>query len=278
MGLKYAICSEIFQGWELPDICMKASELGYEGLEIAHFHMFDDVRDISADGREQMKSIIEEHGLECVGLHWLLAAPKGLHITTSDDALRKKSWAYFDHLIDFCGDLGGKVMILGSPHQRASGPTWSVEDAQKRLVEGLIDAAPHASERGVTLLMEAVPSDQGDVVTRLEHAAQVVEAVNHPNVQSMFDTHNTADETEPQATLLEKYYPITRHVHVNEMDGRYPGTGDYDFKALLEFLIEQKYGGWVSLEVFDFTAGSEKIARENIEYLKKLEAEIVGKE
>jgi sugar phosphate isomerase/epimerase len=48
----------------------------------------------------------------------------------------------------------------------------------------------------------------------------------------MFDTHNAVEESEPHAQLVEKYYDLIRHVHVNEMDGRHPGTGNYDFKRI----------------------------------------------
>jgi len=30
---------------------------------------------------------------------------------------------------------------------------------------------------------------------------------------------------------VEKYFDVIRHVHVNEMDGGHPGTGNYDFPA-----------------------------------------------
>lgn len=272
MGLRYAICSEIFQGWALKDICVAAKRLGYEGLEVAHFHLFETVEAVGAEERAEMRKTIEGEGLACAGLHWLLVSPKGFHITTNDAALRAKSWAYLSKLIDFCGDLGGPAMILGSPFQRDAREGWTVEDAKGRLAEGLAELAPKAAARGVTLLMEAVPRTETNVVNTLAEAADIVRRVNHPAVQTMFDTHNTADETEPMAALLAKHYPMIRHVHVNEMDGRHPGTGEIDFAPILKALLDKKYPGWVSLEVFKFDHGAENIARENIAYLRGIEA------
>jgi len=274
MPLKYAICSEIYQGWDLRKMCASAKSLGYDGLEIAHFHLFETVESVSKEERTEMRSIIEGEGMVCSGLHWLLVSPKGFHITTPDAELRKKSWDYLNKLVDFCGDLGGPVMILGSPYQRGTVDGSSVDEAKSRLIEGLMQLAPHAADRNVSLLMEAVPSRETNVVPTLAEAVSVVQAVNHPAIQTMFDTHNTADETEPLAILLERYYPLIRHVHVNEMDGRHPGTGDIDFKPIFKFLLEKKYPGWVSLEVFDFKPGAETIARESIEYLKQIEASV----
>jgi D-psicose/D-tagatose/L-ribulose 3-epimerase len=271
MGLKYAICSEIFQGWDLQRICSTVKPMGYDGLEIAHFHLFESVEAVSPAERAEMRRIIEGEGLVCSGLHWLLVSPKGFHITTRDAEVRRRSWAYLDKLIDFCGDLGGPVMILGSPFQRSASGEMTIEECNSRLIEGLAGLAPHAAERNVTLLMEAIPSRETNVVNTLAEAAAIVRAVRHPAVQAMFDTHNTADETEPMVELLARHYPIIRHVHVNEMDGRYPGTGEIDFAPILRFLREQNYPGWVSLEVFDFKPGGEKIAREAIEHLRAAE-------
>ena len=52
------------------------------------------------------------------------------------------------------------------------------------------------------------------------------------------------------------------------MDGGHPGTGDYDFRPVFDALEAGGYGGWVSLEAFDFAPGGERIARETIEYLR----------
>jgi sugar phosphate isomerase/epimerase len=119
----------------------------------------------------------------------------------------------------------------------------------------------------VTILVEALPLNQSDVVTSLDQAAAIVRQIASPAIRTMFDTHNAVDETEPHAALVEKYFDLIRHVHVNEMDGKHPGLGDYDFKPVLATLRRLNYQRWVSLEAFDFSFGAERIARESIEYL-----------
>ncbi len=72
--------------------------------------------------------------------------------------------------------------------------------------------------------------------------------------------------------MSKKHFDVIKHVHVNEMDGRcYPGTGDYDFGALLRRLEELNYKDWVSLEVFDFKPSAREIAQSSYNYLKKHE-------
>jgi len=271
---KLSLCNEVYQGWSLADMCRSMRSHGYQGIEIAPFTLAEDPGKIPAGQRREYRRIVEGEGLYFVGLHWLMAAPKGLHVTTPDEQLRKRSWDHVRALIDLCGDLAGDredcgVMVFGSPKQRCTTGGSSREEATKRFIDGLASVAPHAADRRVTVLAEALPSDQCDVLLTLEEAVEIVKQIGHPAIQTMFDTHNAVEEKEPHAVLVDRYFDYIRHVHVNEMDGRHPGAGDYDFKPVLEVLAKRNFSGWVSAEVFDFSPGPEKIAGDTIEYLKQ---------
>jgi sugar phosphate isomerase/epimerase len=268
--MRHAICNEMFQSWSFADTARFVRSIGYEGLEIAPFTLAETPAGISPRQRAEYAAILKSEGLAFVGLHWLMVSPKGLHVTTPDHALREKSWRHIRDLIDLCADLGPKgVMIFGSPVQRSTVDGSTVADATARYVEGLASVAPQAEQRGVTVLVEALPIEQSNVVNTLAEAASIVRQIGSPAIQTMFDTHNAVNETEPHAALVEQYFDVIRHVHVNEMDGRHPGMGDYDFKPVLTTLERLGYRGWVSLEAFDFSFGAEKIARESIDYLNK---------
>ena len=74
-------------------------------------------------------------------------------------------------------------------------PVLRPEEAKQRWVAGLARVAPHAEDRGVTILVEALPSSQCDVVTTIEEAVGVVRQIGSPAIQTMFDSHNAEDET-----------------------------------------------------------------------------------
>ncbi|HXM43781.1 MAG TPA: sugar phosphate isomerase/epimerase family protein [Bryobacteraceae bacterium] len=267
--LRHAICNEIFEKWTFADACRAIRKAGYTGIEIAPFTLAEDPAAFPPGGRRECRDIVASEGLQFVGLHWLMVTPKGLHVTTPDADLRCRSWRHIRHLIDLCDDLGpGGIMVFGSPKQRATTGGLSRADATEHFVEGLSSVAPHAGQRGVTILMEALPLGQCDVVTSLNEAAALVHRIDHPAIRTMFDCHNAVDETEPHAALVERHYDLIRHIHVNELDGRHPGTGSYNFKSVFDVLRRLEYGGWISLEAFDFTAGAEAIARESLRYLE----------
>lgn len=266
--MRHAICNEIFQGWSFDDAAKVVRSTGYTGLEIAPFTLAEKPSDITAAQRVEYRDILNSEGLSFVGLHWLMVSPKGLHVTTPDAALRERSWRHIRDLIDLCADLGPNgVMVFGSPVQRSTVDGSTVAEATARLVDGLGSVAAQTQQRGVTILVEALPIGQANVVNTLAEAASIVREIGSAAIQTMFDTHNAVDETEPHAALVEKYFDVIRHVHVNEMDGRHPSMGDYDFKPVLRTLRRLGYQGWVSIEAFDFSFGAERIARESIDYL-----------
>jgi sugar phosphate isomerase/epimerase len=265
----HAICNEVFETWSFADACRAIRRAGYHGIEIAPFTLAEDPVTIPAGRRREYRDIMASEALAFVGLHWLMVSPPGLHVTTPDAEVRSRSWQHIHHLIDLCADLGpGGVLVFGSPKQRSATGGLTPREATRHFADGLASVAPHAAERGVTILAEALPAGQCDVITSLDEAAALVRAINHPAIGTMFDCHNAVDETEPHASLLDRHYSLIRHIHVNELDGRYPGTGSYEFRPIFEVLRRRGYTGWVSLEVFDFTPGAEVIARDSLRYLE----------
>ena len=270
---KFSFCNESMKGMPWAEQCKLVGKAGYQGIEIAAYSLVkNDVGDLTAADRRDMVKTMKDAGLSCAGLHWLLMPPPaGLHCTTPDAAVRQKSWDYIRRLIDFCGDLHGSVMIFGSPKQR-NAQGISVSQAIGYFTEGLRSVADQARSRKVTILIEPLDHTQTDVVNTLAEAAKVVKAIHHPAIKTMFDFHNTPDENEPFDVLVRKYFDVIRHVHIQEMDGKYLGAGSgvKDYAPAFRTLKALGYNRWVSVEVFDFAPGPQKLADESIKALRTL--------
>ena len=279
---RFAVCNELYQGYDFSAACREIAAIGYSGIEIAPFTLAEDATSLSAADRGHIRKAIADAGLEFVGLHWLLMSPPGLHATSPDIALRRRTWDFIRGLIDLCADLsssssaGQSVMVFGSPKQRSAVGGVSPHDAVNLFSEELAGAGKHAASREVTLLLEALSPVQTDVVTSLAEAVSIVRQITNPAVQTMFDVHNASDEQLPHTDLIRQYLPFIRHVHVNEMDGREPGTGAYDFAALLAALRANGYAGWISLEVFDFSRPPREIASAALHHLKACAASLAA--
>lgn len=271
---RFAICNELFQDWPFAHICRQVRAVGYTGLEVAPFTLGSSAVELSRDERRSLGRSIRDAGLSFVGLHWLLVGPPGLHATTADVRIRKHTWNYIRSLIELSADLAHEtadkesVMVFGSPKQRSTVENMTPGDAVKVFTEELAEIAPFAEGRGVKILVEPLAPDQTDVITTLSEAVAIVKQIGSPAVQTMFDVHNAVRESEPHRELIREFAAFIRHVHVNEFDGREPGTGDYDFSRLLSTLSDVNYAGWVSLEAFDFSRNPVEVADRSIQHLK----------
>jgi D-psicose/D-tagatose/L-ribulose 3-epimerase len=267
---RFSICNETFSDVSFEEQCRLARKIGYGGIEVMPGALTDQPLSIPQARRRELRHVIGDHGLTFVGLHNLLTVPKGMQAVGNDQMVRQRTWDFVRGLIDLCADLGpGGIMAFGSGKQRNAEPGVPIPDALARFKEGLAFVAPYAIDRGVTVLIEPLAPHFSNLVNRLAAAVDLVREIDSPAVQTMFDVHNTVEETLSGPELIDKYTGFIRHVHLNEMDGRRPGTGSYDFASLLRALERRHYDGWLSLEVFDFDPGGDMVASDALLYLKR---------
>src|SRR5436190_20559236 len=116
--MKFAICNEIFKDWDIGKVFAYGAKLGYGAIEIAPFTLANSVTDISAAERSKIRDAAARNNIAIAGIHWVLVKPEGLYINHPDSSIRERTSRYFCDLVDFCADLNGKVMVVGSPKQR----------------------------------------------------------------------------------------------------------------------------------------------------------------
>jgi D-psicose/D-tagatose/L-ribulose 3-epimerase len=249
--MKYAVCNELFGKLAFAEACRLTAAAGFTGLEIAPFTLDADPTRIAASRVAELRRTLEDAGLACAGLHWLLAAPAGLHVTTDDGALRARSWDALARVAALCAALGGRVMVFGSPKQR-SAPRGGEAAARTRFVEGLRALAPALEREGVKLLVEALSPDQTNLVTTFDQAAGIVADVGSPHVRGMFDFHNAREERRTAAGIIEAGFELIEHVHLNTAEGSYPTEVTPAHAAAFEVLRHRGFAGWVSLEIFHY--------------------------
>jgi D-psicose/D-tagatose/L-ribulose 3-epimerase len=270
--VRYAVCNEMFGALGLDRAAAIAAAEGYGGLELAPFTLFGD---FSAGafhtGVAAARAALRASGLEFVGFHWLLVGPEGLHIACPDPAPRRKAWDHVARLVDAAAELGGGVLVLGSPKQRSSVPGSSREAATALLAEGLAGIAPRAAAASSPILLEALSSDQTDVVNTIAEARALVESIGSPGIGGMFDFHNTGDETSPWPELIGAQAPFIAHVHANEPDGSCPRRGGADFGPAFDALRDIHFRGWVSVEAFDLPADPAATLREGMALFRSLD-------
>ena len=269
--MKFALCNELLQnpnrGWD--ETCRLIAEIGYDGVEVAPFTLSDDIRTISHHARNVYAQTARRAGVEVTGLHWLLVSPAGLSVTSRDESVLRKTTDYLADLVDLCADLGGQIMVLGSPAQRRIPPGDTAIHAADRLIAGLTPALARAERHHVTLCIEPLPAPESDFVLKLADAVALIQRVQHPNLKTIFDAKSASSEGEDLPILIHRFAPYLAHVHANDANRRGPGYGDTDFVPVLAALTEIAFDGFVSVEVFDDFPDPLTVAKESYLYLKR---------
>ncbi len=268
--MKFAICNEIYQGWKLEAAMAHAVQAGYTAVELAPFTLAKLVTDISAAERRNIRETAARLGLEICGLHWLLAQVEGLHLTHPEPAVRGRTSEYFCGLVDCCADLGGGVLVLGSPKQRNVLPGVTPEQAWTWAAETLRAPVTSAERRGVTICIEPLGPAETNFINTAAEAVRFAQQFHSPNCKIILDVKAMSSESKPIPQIIRESWPHFAHFHANDPNLKGPGFGDVDFKPIAAALKEAGYRGYVSLEVLNFDEGPETIAERSIEYLKRV--------
>lgn len=266
--MKFAICNETFVDWPFTQAFAFARNLGYTGIEIAPFTIDTNAYNISAAKREEVRRLAEDSGLEIIGLHWLLAKTTGYYLTTPDAEVRTKTAEYLCELTRLCRDLGGRVMVLGSPLQRNLLPGVSHAQGMEYAAEVLRQVVPTLEACDVKIAVEPLGPVEGDFLNTAALGAELCGLVGSSQVRLHLDVKAMSTEARPIPQIIRENAQLLEHFHANDPNRRGPGMGEVDFLPILQALGEIDYRGWVSVEVFDYEPGPERLAGESIEYLQ----------
>jgi len=271
--MKFGICNEIFQGWEIEAAMDYAAGIGYDGIELAPFTLARTVTEISPTQRQRIRDAAARLGIEICGLHWLLARTEGLHLNHPDSAVRDRTGKYLSALVDCCADLGGKVLVLGSPQQRNVLSGVTPEQAWEWATATITNAVRRAEERAAILCLEPLSPAETNFINNAAQAIRFVQQFNSPAMQIVLDVKAMCAEPEPIPEIIRQSCPHFAHFHANDSNLKGPGFGKVDYRPIAAALKEVGYAGYISVEVFQFEEGPEEIAARSLEYLRKMFAD-----
>jgi sugar phosphate isomerase/epimerase len=273
--MRFAICNELFEGWPFDAVCRFVKEAGYDGLEVAPFTLAPRITDVTGERRALLRQQAADVGVEIIGLHWLLAGTQEFHLTSPDPAVRLRTADYIVSLSEACRDMGGALMVFGSPKQRSLLPGVSREQAFDWAAETFRSVMRAVEGNGVSICMEPLSPSETDFINTCEEATALIRAVDHPNFRLHLDVKAMSSEPTPMVELIRRYAPAACHFHANDANLRGPGFGEIDFLPIFRALHDAGYDGWVSVEVFDYKPDPETIARRSAEYMRRTLGEAV---
>jgi sugar phosphate isomerase/epimerase len=262
--MKFSICNETFQDWPHEKAFTFAADCGYTGIEIAPFTLGPSAGAITGSQRRVVRQAAEAAGLEVVGLHWLLAKTEGFHLTSPDNDTRRRTVEYLKELIRLCADLGGRILVFGSPMQRNLLHGVSKQQADDYTLMAFDAVLPLLEQTGAVVALEPLGPEETNYLNTAAETAEIIQRLGAPQVRLHLDCKAMTTETEPIPVLITRHAVILAHFHANDPNRQGPGFGKLDFNPICETLKKIEYPGWISVEVFDYSPGIERLARESI--------------
>ena len=229
---KFSFCNEAYGNWSFDRVCGDLAACGYDGVEIAPFTLDEDPRRIDEHHAKRFGEIARGAGVEVVGFHWLLAKPDGLHLTTPDEATRKRTIEFLKHLSRICAAMGGKIMVFGSPKQRNIVPPSTYKDAFARATDSLRAACEVAGPLGVTLALEPLGPAETNFLTTAAETVRLIKAVDMPACRLHLDVKAMVTERDPIDKIIIDNSRYLVHFHANDSNRRGPGSGKVDFAPI----------------------------------------------
>ncbi|MCO6453839.1 MAG: sugar phosphate isomerase/epimerase [Pirellulaceae bacterium] len=272
----YAICNETFGDMPFDRAFGLAAECGYKGLEIAPFTVANDVNEVSAERRRTIRRQAEQAGLQVVGLHWLLARTQGIHLTSPDAEVRRRTADFLGALAEFCAELGGDLLVFGSPQQRNLMPDVTREQGLEYAADVVAACLPRLERVNVRLAFEPLAAGTTNFLRTAAETLELVRRIDSPRCRMILDCLAMSSEPTPIPQLVRQYHEHVVHFHANDPNRQGPGFGELDFVPIFQALRDVNFAGWVSVEVFDYKPGAERLARESIAYMRKCVEQTTG--
>ena len=253
--MRLSLCNEVLAELSLERQCEVAAQLGYDGLEIAPFTLAEAPERIDGAEAARIRRVVEASGLVVTGLHWLLVKPAGLSLTDPDAAVRVRTRDVVTRLIALCAELGGSVLVHGSPRQRAIAPGETHAIARGRLRDFLAEVAPVAEAHGVVYCIEPLAPRETALINTVAEAAEIVREIDRPSLRTMIDCSAAgASEQQTVPDLIDRWLPtgMVAHIQVNDPNRRAPGQGEMKFAPIFAALKRNGYDATVSVEPFEY--------------------------
>lgn len=262
--------------WSYADVCKKAKELGFDGIEFVGLNSWKTAPDEAACAKE-IRAICEDLGLEIV------AYTVGANLLAEDIEAEK---ARLRHNIDIATILGAPVMRHDAAFSLKALPGYRWQDGVTDMAPHIREITEYAAERGIRTCTE----NHGFIYQAPERVEALIREVNHPNYGWLVDIGNflCADADPVNAVITAAPYAFHAHIKDflfksgkevppegfmttaggNYLRGTVPGHGIVPIPQCLKILKKAKYDGFVSLE-FEGIENNVKALELGAAYLKK---------
>ena len=179
--------------------------------------------------------LTKEYEIPCLSVNCFL--PGSLKVTgpeTDPAALT----AYVERGMRRGAALGVKKVVFGSSGARNIPDGFPFDEAMRQIFAFLTDiVSPIAEKFGIIVVIEPLSPKDTNVIRTLREGAEIVAAVNRPNIMLLGDVYHMYNVNEGEADV-RMMKGILKHAHIAQPQNRvYPAPGDdYDYATFISAL------------------------------------------
>ena len=142
-------------------------------------------------------------------------------------------------------------------------PNANTEQMFETFVENLIAAADLCADAGITIVLEALNSQDapGYFLPHISDAARVAQAVGRPNIGLQFDFYHVQIMDGDLIRNFDLYLDDIDHIQVSSVQGRHePNDGEINYPFIFEYINASAYDGWIGCEYMPAGATQDGLA------------------
>lgn len=267
--LKLAVSNVAWYPKEIDGFLQLLTSLKCQGIELAANMLWEEPVDSSVKERLELRRKIEDAGLKLIGLQSLLYTRRDL-LLFKDEQTRQKTLDYLTKLMELCFDLGGEILVFGSPRNRNIG-VLSKDQAYVIAVNFFRQVGEQAYERNVFFCIEPLGKTETDFVNTVKEAERLIaDTGDSPGLGLHIDTKGLIDANEVSDSYLTRSFARAKHVHLNDPGLMPPGSTGYDHQKIRVRMEGSGYSRFVSIEMKRQDSDVEGAIRRAVEYIKKI--------
>lgn len=258
--MKKSACIEmIFTEYDFYDRFKMAKDAGFNAIE---FWGWED-KDI-----DRIKELCNTYQLEIASF----SGDKDFSLV--DEAHQNAYIDYVNRSIEKAKILGCKHLVI---HSNALGEGGIVvnhyqekSDYEKfgMMVATLIKLAPIAEKEEVTLVLEALNTEEdhvGNFLAYTRDSVRAVQCVNSPYIKVLYDIYHMQLMEGNITNIIKENIDNIGYIHVADAPGRMePGTGDINYANVFKTLQNVKYEGFIGFELSP-SKDSNEVAKEIVQ-------------
>jgi hydroxypyruvate isomerase len=231
----------VFKNLPFEERLAKVVEAGYTQIELV-----GEYRDWAAADFDRANAARNRLGVR-------FDATAGLRTSLTNPSARDAFLAELKAALTPMETLGCPAMIVLSGNVV---PEMSHEAQHASCIEGLKRAAELVEGRKIDgqpmrLLLECIHLEENPkyFLTSADEAIEIVRAVNHPQVQFLYDLYHEQMSFGNLIAKLDKHIDVIGLVHIADVPGRHqPGTGEINYGNIYKKLAQLNYKHNVAME------------------------------